>query len=415
MQISVVTTTCLWQRWPWSWGMQRLELQETNNLTFQSWRTHSLRRSSSPSLSGTTSPSCKMKRPWPLTISTWQWWNRPRRQSDAQRPTNPSGFSPDTWRTIEERRQLKRKALDSKSPNLQERAVAQYWEKDKQVRTSARRDKRLYVERLAAEAEAAAERKDMKTVYLITRKLCVDRGQNQYLTLKAKLERWWKLFQQPLNRYDQPSLTDICVAEQDLDIELGPITVQEAKDAIKKLKYGKEPDNDNVCVEMLKAEEQEMPQLLQNILRDVWDNEVIPDAWKRGTIIKLSKKGNLSECINCRGITLLSITSNVLCCSILQHITTAVEKLLHQEQADFRKGISCIDHIFVPCHILEQSHEWNSSLYMVFVDFEKAYDSLHWPLLWKILLLFFGVHPLRMTTTSSSTLKTQHEEEESMC
>ena len=28
---------------------------------------------------------------------------------------------------------------------------------------------------------------------------------------------------------------------------------------------------------------------------------------------------------------------------------------------------------------------------------------------------FLGVHPLRMTTTSSSTLKTQHEEEESMC
>ena len=32
-----------------------------------------------------------------------------------------------------------------------------------------------------------------------------------------------------------------------------------------------------------------------------------------------------------------------------------------------------------------------------------------------LLLLFFGVHPLWMTTTSSSTLKTQHEEEESMC
>ena len=31
------------------------------------------------------------------------------------------------------------------------------------------------------------------------------------------------------------------------------------------------------------------------------------------------------------------------------------------------------------------------------------------------LVSLFGVHPLRMTTTSSSTLKTQHIEEESMC
>ena len=43
-------------------------------------------------------------------------------------------ISPDTWRTIEEMRQLKKKAQDSKSPGLKERAVAQYREKDKQVR-----------------------------------------------------------------------------------------------------------------------------------------------------------------------------------------------------------------------------------------------------------------------------------------
>ena len=85
-------------------------------------------------------------------------------------------ISSDTWRKIEERRQLKKKALDSKSTSLKERAVTQYREKDKQVKTSARRDKRQYVERLATEAEAAAEQKDMstkdmKTVYQITRKL----------------------------------------------------------------------------------------------------------------------------------------------------------------------------------------------------------------------------------------------------
>ena len=51
-------------------------------------------------------------------------------------------ISPDAWRTIEERRRLKKKALDSKSPSIKERAVAQYKEKDKHVRTSMRSDKR---------------------------------------------------------------------------------------------------------------------------------------------------------------------------------------------------------------------------------------------------------------------------------
>ena len=103
--------------------------------------------------------------------------------------------------------------------------------------TSARRDKSEYVVRFATEAEAAAERKDVKTVYKITRKLCGDRGHNKDVTVKvkdgstiteekARLERWRERFQQLLNRCDSPTLADISEAEQDLDIELGPITVQ---------------------------------------------------------------------------------------------------------------------------------------------------------------------------------------------
>ena len=38
---------------------------------------------------------------------------------------------------------------------------------------------------------------------------------------------------------DPPTFADNIEAEQDLDIELGPITVQEVKDAIKKQKNGR--------------------------------------------------------------------------------------------------------------------------------------------------------------------------------
>ena len=113
------------------------------------------------------------------------------------------------------------------------------------------------------EAEAATEQKDMKTVYQITRKLHGDRGDNEDCTVKAKdgstiteekakLERLREHFQQLLIRCDPPTLADISEAEQEQNIELGPITVQEVKDAIKKPKNGKAPGDDNVH-----AEEQE--------------------------------------------------------------------------------------------------------------------------------------------------------------
>ena len=58
---------------------------------------------------------------------------------------------------------------------------------------------------------------------------------------------------------------------------------------------------------------------------------------------------------------------------------------LRNEQAGFRKGKSCSDHIFTLRQILEQSKEWNTSMYATFIDLEKAFDSVHRESLWRIL------------------------------
>ncbi|KAK3515953.1 hypothetical protein QTP86_004679, partial [Hemibagrus guttatus] len=316
-------------------------------------------------------------------------------------------ISNDTWKTIEERRQIKKKLLDSKSPRLKERITSWYREKDREVKTSTRRDKRRHIEQLAEDAERAAEQKDMKTVYMTTKKLRGDRGQNQDIPVRAKdgtpiteeyakLKRWKEHFRQILNRPDPPALADIPEADEDLDIDMGDIRVEEVKAAIHKMKNGKAPGEDGVCPEMLKAEEEETPLVLQCVLQDIWEKERCPDIWRIGTIIKLPKKGDLGDCNNWRGITLLPLTSKVFCRIILQRIIAAVDIKLRQEQAGFRKGKSCIDHIFTLRQILEQSHEWNSPLYLVFVDFEKAFDSLHRDSLWKI-LRHYGI-PKKLVT-----------------
>ena len=108
---------------------------------------------------------------------------------------------------------------------------------------------------------------------------------------------------------------------------------------------------------MFKAEDTVTPQLLCQILQKIWDSEEAPSEWKTGTIVKLPKKGDLGNCNNWRGITLLSLTNKIFSRIILQRITTAVDGILRQEQAGFRKGKSCIDHILVLRQILEQSHE----------------------------------------------------------
>ncbi|VDP59032.1 unnamed protein product [Schistosoma curassoni] len=67
-----------------------------------------------------------------------------------------------------------------------------------------------------------------------------------------------------------------------------------------------------------------------------------------------------------------------------------IDAQLRGEQAGFRKDRSCTDQIATLRIIVEQSVEWNSSLYINSIDYEKAFDSVDGRTLWK-LLRHFGV------------------------
>ena len=60
-----------------------------------------------------------------------------------------------------------------------------------------------------------------------------------------------------------------------------------------------------------------------------------------------------------------------------------VDDRLRDEQAGFRKDRSCTDDIATLRIIVEQSLKWNSPVFVTFVDYEKAFDSIDRVVLWK--------------------------------
>ena len=113
----------------------------------------------------------------------------------------------------------------------------------------------------------------------------------------------------------------------------------------------------------------------------------ICERWNCGLIVKLLKKGNLTDCGTWRGITLLSVPAKVMgrVLFIITRLHDAVDGMLREEQAGFRSGRSTTEHIFVLRNVIEQSLEWNASLYTCFVDYEKAFDNVHRETLWRIM------------------------------
>ena len=70
---------------------------------------------------------------------------------------------------------------------------------------------------------------------------------------------------------------------------------------------------------------------------------------------------------------------------LLERIKKDVDKKLRKEQAGFRPKRSTTEQIFTLRNIFEQANEWRACLYVHFVDFEKAFDSIHTESLWNIM------------------------------
>ena len=66
-------------------------------------------------------------------------------------------------------------------------------------------------------------------------------------------------------------------------------------------------------------------QKLTVTLKSVWENKAFFSDWKRGIVVKIPKKGNLSDCSNWRGITLLSAPGKVFSNVIYDSITDEVQ------------------------------------------------------------------------------------------
>jgi len=113
-----------------------------------------------------------------------------------------------------------------------------------------------------------------------------------------------------------------------------------------------------------KADPQLTADLLQPLLRDIWEEKKLLEDRTEGVIVKIPKKGALKNCNKSRGITLLSVPSKILAKIIVQPIAETVDQHLRREHAGFWKGKGCTDQIFILRNIVEECTECQRQLYI---------------------------------------------------
>ena len=154
------------------------------------------------------------------------------------------------------------------------------------------------------------------------------------------------------------------------DILNGNITLEEVNMAIKAAKNGKAVGIDNIPNEILKCK------TINIVLQKLF--------------VKPGKDPRIPT--NCRGISLISTVSKVFSSILNTRLTKIVDSnnVLCEEQNGFRKMRSCIEHIYTLSTIIKMKRKINKSVFVCFIDFSKAFDSVNRDLLW-FCLLNYGI------------------------
>lgn len=114
--------------------------------------------------------------------------------------------------------------------------------------------------------------------------------------------------------------------------------------------------------------------------------------WSLSNIIPLPKAGDLSKPDNYRGISLTCIIAKVYNCMILNRIRQAIDPHLRENQNGFQEGTTTTAQILALRRMIEEVKKDNLTAVLCFIDFKKAFDSIHRGMMVKILKAY-GIPP----------------------
>ena len=292
-------------------------------------------------------------------------------------------------------RNLARSAVLNRSTR---KTKGKYKECNRALQKKCRELKNTWWQDKAAELQELANRNDMKGFYESMRAVwgprvnhpdqLIDSDNHTLLTQRDDLmKRWTEHFRTLLNETGnvEPDITNHIKQQPSQDWMNECPDIAEVVEAVNALSDRKSPGNDGIHPELLKKGGEELLQTLTEIITESWRNKEIPQDWKDAQLVTIFKKGDRRICGNYRGISLLSIPGKVFARILLNRLTKLAEQFLPEAQCGFRAGRGTSDMIFSLRQIQEKCIEQNMPLYMIFVDFTKAFDTVNRTTMWKVL------------------------------
>ena len=163
----------------------------------------------------------------------------------------------------------------------------------------------------------------------------------------------------------------------------------ELNKAISTLKSNQSPGPDGYSSQWNEAFKAELVPTLLRASNTTLTDAKMPPSWNEAVISIIPKEGNnKSECSSYRPASVLNVDYKLYASVLARRLDRVLPHLIHNDQTGFILQRQTHDNIRRSIHILHHIQKNNIEPCLVGVDAEKAFDSVSWPFLYKVLERF---------------------------
>ena len=181
----------------------------------------------------------------------------------------------------------------------------------------------------------------------------------------------------------------------------GNLTIDECEKILGSFQTGKTPGNDGIPIEFYKTFWPLIGTLMTDSFNEAYDNKEMSSSQKQAIITLIDKKGKdriFSE--NWRPISLTNVDAKILSKVIAARIIPVLPKIINSTQTGYVKGTFIGEAARSILDVMDYTKKQNIPGILLFIDFEKAFDSHDWNFMLRSLNVFgFGPSVIRWIET----------------
>ena len=183
-----------------------------------------------------------------------------------------------------------------------------------------------------------------------------------------------------MNKYDKNDFKKCCDSSDTVlhDVLGCHFTETEVKNALQIIKGNKSSGLDGLPAEVLKSQVHVLSSPICMMFNFMLDKGEFPSDWIKGLTIPVHKGGDRKKPENYRRITILPLLGKLFETIVNVRLNFVKEALTLQDpfNGGFKKGSMTADNLFVLSGCIQKAEALKQPLYVCFVDFKRAFDTI---------------------------------------